>query len=760
MLDVLRRSDVPIAEDIGTGTYRLLFRVLASHPEEVRSFYEDTVAPIVKYDDQYATDLVGTLEAYLEQNCNMNATAAAIYAHRHTVAYRLDRVKELTGLDPDAVRGPRAAGPRSEGLPHHRAAAAALTTAGSRSSHRLPFPRMRFRATLVAAAVAALLGAAPAHAVETGVNETLGQTVPTVEKAPRLGADWVRVWALWQDLEQAPGRYTEHLVAELQHKAAALEARGIRVLVVVHRAPAWASGGRGGIAPPTDPAAFARFMRTLAQRVPAVDAWELWNEQDETEFWAGAPRPGRLRRAAARRLPGDQVGRARRRRGHGRHGRQQHRLRPRALRQRRRPARSTPSACTRTPRASSTRPAASTATSWGRIGRYTFSAYREVHAVMSDHGDGAKPIWMTELGWNTQRTGRGRATSAPPRGASRSASRAASRRATSRSPTAASPPTRSSGPPSGSGCRTSRARPTRAATASTSSTAAGSASATAFRKLDRGIRARRCGGTVDRTPPVLSVREPADGTRFRGKLSVRVRASDGGGTGLQRIYLAADGQHIRTWGGTRRLDRPVVGDGEVEAGPAHAHLPRARQRAERDDEDHHRLQARALTGRSQGGHAPPPPPLPHRPRRSPRRRRRARPRRRDRHQRDARPDRLLCREGARAGRRLGARVGPVEGPRAGPGPVHHPPRRRPRRARRRAEGARRQGARRRPSRPRLGHRQGQPDRAAGQPGHLRGLHAHDRAARARPSTPGSCGTRRTAPSSGSAAPTPRPTRRC
>ena len=100
VLDVLRQSDAPIAEDIGTGTYRLLFRVLASHPEEVRAFYQDTVAPIVAYDDQYATDLAGTLEAYLEQNCNMNATAAAIYAHRHTVAYRLERVRELTGLDP------------------------------------------------------------------------------------------------------------------------------------------------------------------------------------------------------------------------------------------------------------------------------------------------------------------------------------------------------------------------------------------------------------------------------------------------------------------------------------------------------------------------------------------------------------------------------------------------------------------------------------------------------------------------------------
>ena len=101
-----RRQPARACSDIGTGTYRLLFRVLASHPEEVRSFYEDTIAPVVRYDDQYRTDLIGTLEAYFEQNCNMNATAAAIYAHRHTVAYRLDRVRELSGPRRDAERGP------------------------------------------------------------------------------------------------------------------------------------------------------------------------------------------------------------------------------------------------------------------------------------------------------------------------------------------------------------------------------------------------------------------------------------------------------------------------------------------------------------------------------------------------------------------------------------------------------------------------------------------------------------------------------
>jgi hypothetical protein len=87
-------------QEIGGGTYRLLFRVLASHPQEVRSFYDDTLAPVVRYDEQYSTDLVGTLEAYLANNCNMNATAQSIHAHRHTVGYRLERVKELAGLDP------------------------------------------------------------------------------------------------------------------------------------------------------------------------------------------------------------------------------------------------------------------------------------------------------------------------------------------------------------------------------------------------------------------------------------------------------------------------------------------------------------------------------------------------------------------------------------------------------------------------------------------------------------------------------------
>jgi sugar diacid utilization regulator len=100
VLGVTTAGGGPPGEEIGQSTYRLLFRVLASHPQEVRSFYDDTVAPLVSYDEQYSTDLLGTLASYLDNDCNMAATAGAIHAHRHTVGYRLERVRDLTGLDP------------------------------------------------------------------------------------------------------------------------------------------------------------------------------------------------------------------------------------------------------------------------------------------------------------------------------------------------------------------------------------------------------------------------------------------------------------------------------------------------------------------------------------------------------------------------------------------------------------------------------------------------------------------------------------
>ena len=92
-----RHGDVVTFEE--TGTYKLLFQIFADRPQELSAFYEQTLAALVRYDEQYQTELVGTLATYLELDGNLAATAGTLFTHRHTVRYRLDRIAELCGLD-------------------------------------------------------------------------------------------------------------------------------------------------------------------------------------------------------------------------------------------------------------------------------------------------------------------------------------------------------------------------------------------------------------------------------------------------------------------------------------------------------------------------------------------------------------------------------------------------------------------------------------------------------------------------------------
>ena len=87
-----------------TGTYQLLLPYM-SDPAELKRFYDETVRPLVSYDEQYETDLLGTLATFLDCDANVNATAARLITHRHTIRYRFERVRELTGLDVSSTDG-------------------------------------------------------------------------------------------------------------------------------------------------------------------------------------------------------------------------------------------------------------------------------------------------------------------------------------------------------------------------------------------------------------------------------------------------------------------------------------------------------------------------------------------------------------------------------------------------------------------------------------------------------------------------------
>jgi sugar diacid utilization regulator len=88
-----------------TGAYRLLLPAMSEDPGELLDFFGETVAPLVSYDEQYETELVRTLETFLDADGNVAGTAEKLFTHRHTIRYRLERVRELTGFDVGSTDG-------------------------------------------------------------------------------------------------------------------------------------------------------------------------------------------------------------------------------------------------------------------------------------------------------------------------------------------------------------------------------------------------------------------------------------------------------------------------------------------------------------------------------------------------------------------------------------------------------------------------------------------------------------------------------
>ena len=88
-----------------TGAYRLLLPAMSEDPTELERFQQETVAPLIEYDIQYETELLRTLETFLDADGSVAKTAERLFTHRHTIRYRLDRVRELSGLDVGSTDG-------------------------------------------------------------------------------------------------------------------------------------------------------------------------------------------------------------------------------------------------------------------------------------------------------------------------------------------------------------------------------------------------------------------------------------------------------------------------------------------------------------------------------------------------------------------------------------------------------------------------------------------------------------------------------
>ena len=113
---------------------------MSEDPSELQGFLDETVAPLVAYDDQYETELVRTLETFLEADGNVAGTAEKLFTHRHTMRYRLERVRELTGLDVGSTDGRErlGLGPQGDARAGHRARRAAPPSERGAEAGRVP----------------------------------------------------------------------------------------------------------------------------------------------------------------------------------------------------------------------------------------------------------------------------------------------------------------------------------------------------------------------------------------------------------------------------------------------------------------------------------------------------------------------------------------------------------------------------------------------------------------------------------------------
>lgn len=79
------------------GVYQLLTQL--DDIPAVHQFSHQVIGPLVDYDRRHRSNLVATIAAYFEHHGNISQTAEALFIHRNTLLYRLDRIEELTKHD-------------------------------------------------------------------------------------------------------------------------------------------------------------------------------------------------------------------------------------------------------------------------------------------------------------------------------------------------------------------------------------------------------------------------------------------------------------------------------------------------------------------------------------------------------------------------------------------------------------------------------------------------------------------------------------
>jgi sugar diacid utilization regulator len=88
-------DNVSLYEEL--GVVRLLLG--SGSDPDLQTFIDDVTGPLVTYDRENDGSLVRTLRAFFDADCSQRVAAEKLFVHHKTLRYRLERIKQLTGLD-------------------------------------------------------------------------------------------------------------------------------------------------------------------------------------------------------------------------------------------------------------------------------------------------------------------------------------------------------------------------------------------------------------------------------------------------------------------------------------------------------------------------------------------------------------------------------------------------------------------------------------------------------------------------------------
>lgn len=84
------------------NVYKLLYPMRDSR--YLKEFYMEIFMPLKEYDEYYNSDIIHTVEMYLENNGDYKKTAQILHQHENTVRYRILKAKKLLDMENDHLK--------------------------------------------------------------------------------------------------------------------------------------------------------------------------------------------------------------------------------------------------------------------------------------------------------------------------------------------------------------------------------------------------------------------------------------------------------------------------------------------------------------------------------------------------------------------------------------------------------------------------------------------------------------------------------